>query len=76
MSETRIDISEVQKRFPELLQLASTGNEIIVTQDDEPRAKLVAIAKGQRRVAGLHPDAIQPADDFKDALPESFWAGQ
>jgi antitoxin (DNA-binding transcriptional repressor) of toxin-antitoxin stability system len=76
MSETRIDINDLPKRFPELLENAASGNEIVVTQGNVPRAKLVVIEQPRHRVAGLHPGTIQTSDDFDAPLPENFWAGQ
>jgi hypothetical protein len=46
-----------------------------VTEDGVPRARLLPLQALQpvaSRVPGLHPGAIQPADDFDEPLPEEF----
>jgi antitoxin (DNA-binding transcriptional repressor) of toxin-antitoxin stability system len=74
MSTTLIDIQDLPHRFKELVSLAAAGAEVIVTEGDVPRARLVPLATGQPRVAGLHPGAFVMADDFDAPLPDDFWA--
>jgi antitoxin (DNA-binding transcriptional repressor) of toxin-antitoxin stability system len=75
MSTTTIDIQELPSRFGEIVSLAATGTEIIVTEGNVPRAKLVPLPSGQPRVPNLHPGAFQIADDFDAPLPDDFWLG-
>jgi antitoxin (DNA-binding transcriptional repressor) of toxin-antitoxin stability system len=75
MAATVIDIKELPARFQEVVSLAMAGTDIIVTEGNVPRARLVPLAADRARVPGLHPGAIKAADDFDAALPEDFWAG-
>jgi antitoxin (DNA-binding transcriptional repressor) of toxin-antitoxin stability system len=75
MSPTLVDVQELPSRLSELLSLAATGAEVIVTEGQIPRARLVPLPTGQGRVAGLHAGAIQAEDDFDAPLPETFWLG-
>jgi len=75
MATTVIDVKELPTKFAEIVSLAAAGAEVIVTEGNVPRAKLVPLAVGQPRVAGLHTGAIQTTADFDAPLPENFWAG-
>jgi antitoxin (DNA-binding transcriptional repressor) of toxin-antitoxin stability system len=75
MPATTIEIHELPARFGEIVALATAGAEVIVTEGNIPRARLVPLAPGQARVAGLHRGAIQTTDDFDAPLPEDFWTG-
>jgi prevent-host-death family protein len=71
-----IEVSEAQERLGELLTLVAAGFEVILTGRGTPLARIVAIeAPAQRRIPGLHPGAIQMADDFDAPLPDEFWSG-
>jgi antitoxin (DNA-binding transcriptional repressor) of toxin-antitoxin stability system len=73
MPVSTIDIHELPARLEEMLSQASTGTEIIVTERDVPRAKLVPLARGPQRVPDLHPGAFVLADDFDAPLSEEEW---
>jgi antitoxin (DNA-binding transcriptional repressor) of toxin-antitoxin stability system len=73
---TTIDIHELPARLDEALALTSAGREVILLDGKVPRARLVPIGGTGPRVAGLHPNAIQPSADFDEPLPDEFWAGQ
>ena len=76
MASTEIEVRELPVRLSEMLSLAAAGTEVIVTDGSVPRARLVPLsAPGQARVPGLHPGAMQAADDFDAPLPEEFWTG-
>jgi antitoxin (DNA-binding transcriptional repressor) of toxin-antitoxin stability system len=56
--------------------MATRGTEVIVTEGNVPRAKLIPLPLPvQARVAGLHPGAIRTSEDFDAPLPEEFWTG-
>ena len=40
-----IDINEAKRRLPELIEQASSGDEVIITKSGQPIVKLVAITK-------------------------------
>jgi len=76
MTVTTVDIREAQAQLLHLLALALQGGDVVISKDDVPIAKLVPIeAQTKRRVAGLHPGAMQMSDDFNAPLPDDFWMG-
>lgn len=77
MITTTIDIHEAQKHLYELLSSVKTGEEIILTKDNAPIARLTPLANATaHRVAGLHAGAIWTSADFDEPLPDSFWTGE
>ena len=59
-----------------LLALVRSGEEIVLTENDKPLARLVPIvSEGAPRVAGLHPNAMVMSPDFDAPLPDEFWLG-
>lgn len=75
MSTTTVEVQDLQARFGELLSLAAAGTEVIVTEGQVPRARLVPLVPGRARILGLHQGDIQTSDDFDAPLPEDFWTG-
>jgi antitoxin (DNA-binding transcriptional repressor) of toxin-antitoxin stability system len=72
-----VDLSEPDTSLAELVILATSGTQVIVTRSGSPVAKLVLIeASPQPRVPDLHPGAFLPSDDFDAPLPDEFWAGE
>jgi prevent-host-death family protein len=65
----KIDISEAQIQLLHLLDLAIAGQEIVITQGDQPVARLVSIAPN-RSLFGNDKDKIFMSDDFEASLPE------
>jgi len=74
MARVTIDVRDLPSRFAEVVA-AAAGEEIIITDGQIPRAKLVPLARGEPRVPGLHPGAIQTTDDFDAPLTDTFWTG-
>lgn len=71
-----VDVREAQAQLPELLTLALEGNDVIISEDDKPVARLVPMTRSkQKRVAGLNRGAILMSDDFDEPLPDEFWTG-
>jgi antitoxin (DNA-binding transcriptional repressor) of toxin-antitoxin stability system len=75
MAVTQVDVRELPVRLAELLALAGAGTEVIVTEGNVPRARLLPLGAARTRIPGLHPGSITVADDFDAPLPEDFWAG-
>jgi antitoxin (DNA-binding transcriptional repressor) of toxin-antitoxin stability system len=72
-----IDVHDLPNRLTEMVSLATGGTEVVVTDGDTPRAKLVPLSPPvQTRVAGLHAGALRTSEDFDAPLPEEFWAGK
>ena len=76
MTLITIEVQDAQHQLAELLKLVATGTEIILTEDQKPRARLVPIIpQALHRVPGLHPGSMIPTHDFDDPLPDEFWTG-
>jgi antitoxin (DNA-binding transcriptional repressor) of toxin-antitoxin stability system len=69
----QVELDELQTQLPSLIEQALRGEEVVITQADQPVLKLVRIvdgrprrkrgsAKGQIRMA---PDFDAPLDDFQ-----------
>lgn len=75
MSSTQVELSDLGTRFAEVLALAESGTDVVLTEQQIPRARLVPL-ESSRRIAGLHPGAIQTSADFDEPLPDACWTGQ
>ena len=74
----RVSLNEAQARLPELVKGLASGDEVLITDGDEPVARLVSqgrgmgrarqpgSAKGKLRVVVEDDEHL---DDFKDYLP-------
>ncbi|MCP4715705.1 MAG: toxin-antitoxin (TA) system antitoxin [Deltaproteobacteria bacterium] len=71
-----VDIKTAKSQLAQLLTFALKGNEIIITDHDTPRAKIVPIpASRQSRIAGLNKGKIHVSKDFDEPLSDRFWTG-
>jgi prevent-host-death family protein len=72
-----VEIADAQQSLSELVDLASMGNEIIISRGEQPVARLVGIAPRSRtpHVPDLSPDSVWMAADFDEPLPDEFWVG-
>jgi antitoxin (DNA-binding transcriptional repressor) of toxin-antitoxin stability system len=75
---TTIDIHALPAQFAEMLALAEEGNEVIVTENDVPRAVLdpIPVPTWKPRILGLGPGSITMNEDFNVPLPDEFWLGE
>lgn len=72
-----VDVRHPEVPLPELVRWAREGAEVVLSEDGEPLARVVAIARpGGQRTPGLHLGAMTAAEDFDEALDERFWAGE
>lgn len=72
-----VNIDEAKSQLQDLLALASEGDEIIITDEGKPLARLVPIsASKKKRVAGLNRGQIWTSEDFDEPLPDELWTGQ
>jgi antitoxin (DNA-binding transcriptional repressor) of toxin-antitoxin stability system len=75
--KTTVDIHKAKTQLPKLLSLALKGNEVVITEYDKPRAKIVPVgAIAGMRTAGLHKGKIKTSRDFDAPLPDGFWTGE
>ncbi len=65
METITIDVQQTQPSLSELLLLLAKGEEVVLTEKDEPLAKMISLkSTAKPRVAGLHLGAMQMSDDF------------
>ncbi len=78
MPEQTINIEKIEKQLSDLLAIVSDGNEVVISQNGKPLARLEPITakKKKKRVAGLNRGMIQTGDDFDAPLPDEFWLGK
>jgi prevent-host-death family protein len=75
---TQIDIAEALMQMPQLLDVAISGEEIIITKDNQPVVKLVPISSLKKRrsplfgvdkgLIAISDDFDEPLEDFKDYM--------
>ncbi|MFN8486779.1 MAG: type II toxin-antitoxin system prevent-host-death family antitoxin [Caldilineaceae bacterium] len=76
MNTKTVDVQEAQTQLAQLLALALEGNDVVITEDNVPLARLVPVQpEPLRRVASLHKGAIRMQADFNEPLPDEFWLG-
>jgi antitoxin (DNA-binding transcriptional repressor) of toxin-antitoxin stability system len=74
-----VTLKDAQARLPELIAGLRPGEEIVITRDETPVARLVAEAPPQRQprrpgtlkgtVLYMAPDFDAPLDEFKEYMP-------
>lgn len=74
----RIDLNQAQARLPQLLEIALRGEEIIITRDEQPIAKIVPLTAADnnddgdlqlgsaRDVLIIHEDFDAPLEEFAE----------
>ncbi|MEW6489695.1 MAG: toxin-antitoxin (TA) system antitoxin [Thermodesulfobacteriota bacterium] len=77
MDTKTIDVRKKQIQLPELMRWVRAGTEVVLSEGDQPFARVVPIARApEQRKPGLHPGAMTTADDFDAPLDDQFWAGK
>ncbi|HLF88528.1 MAG TPA: DUF2281 domain-containing protein [Anaerolineales bacterium] len=68
---TLIDVQQAQKQFAKLIELAMSGEEVIIEKDNHPIVKLTAVKRSKKqRKFGSAKGMIQIADDFDEPLED------
>jgi prevent-host-death family protein len=70
---TKLDISQAKSDLSKLLDLAIQGEEIVITQDDKPVAKISPIKRPLKRGSAkgkvwMSDDFDQPLEDFQEYM--------
>ena len=65
---TQLDITQAKLDLAELLDLAIKGEEIVITQDDKPVAKISPIKRPLKR--GSAKGKVWMSDDFDEPLED------
>ncbi len=69
-------VDATKAKLPDLISLVTAGNEVILTEDNKPIARIVPVTTSTaERVAGLHAGSIWTSADFDKPLSDDFWAG-
>lgn len=73
---TPISIEDAQARSSELIRLLKPGEELIITENNQPVARLLPAGGGRKRTLGtlqgtvqyMAPDFDAPLDDFREYM--------
>lgn len=71
---TQVDLNQAKDRFLELVELAASGEEVLISRKDEPLVRLTSVAqpRKQRRFGSakglieIGEDFDEPLDDFEE----------
>ncbi|MGK7877354.1 MAG: type II toxin-antitoxin system Phd/YefM family antitoxin [Xenococcaceae cyanobacterium] len=68
---TQLDITQAKSNLSKVIDLAIKGEEIVITQDDKPVAKISPIKHPLKRGSakgkvGMSDDFDEPLEDFKE----------
>jgi prevent-host-death family protein len=76
---TEVTLAEAQAKLPELVAAAARGEEVVITQPNQPAIKLVPLptttkprpqfGSGKGLILYMAPDFDAPLDDFKEYMP-------
>jgi prevent-host-death family protein len=68
----QVDFIETKEKLLELIEAAMRGEEVAITQDNQPVVKLVVIPKQSKpnRQAGSAKGMVSMSDDFDEPLEE------
>lgn len=72
---TTVDIEELPTELAELLTLAGSGNEVVISRGSRPVARLLPVRERRPRIGNLNPGSITTSEDFDAPLPDEFWLG-
>jgi prevent-host-death family protein len=67
---TQVGIREAKAHLSKLLRQVAGGEEIVITRDGVPVARLVPVEERPRRDFGIDRGRFEVPEDFDSALPE------
>lgn len=67
---TQLDITQAKSNLSRLLDLAIDGEEIIITQNNQPVAKIVPLSVKRPLKFGSARDKVWMSDDFDEPLKD------
>ena len=65
-----IDVDQAKTRLEELIEQAARGEEIVITRNDRPVARLSAVGDERRRRFGSAGGEIWMSEDFDEPLDD------
>lgn len=72
---THVGVHKAKTDLSKLLKRVAMGEEIIITSNGEPVAKLVGVSTGKKRTLGMDEGLFTVPEDFNDSLPDDLLAG-
>lgn len=66
----QVGIREAKAHLSKLLRQVAAGEEIVITRDGVPVARLVPVEERPRRVFGIDRGRFEVPEDFDSPLPE------
>lgn len=69
---TEVGVHEAKSTLSELLRRVATGEEVVITRDGEPVARLVPVHGPERRDFGADRGRFELPADFNDPLPNDL----
>jgi prevent-host-death family protein len=69
---TEVGVHEAKSTLSELLRRVATGEEVVITRDGEPVARLIPVEGRQRRGFGADRGRFELPADFDDPLPDDL----
>ena len=70
---TTIDVRDLPARLDALIAEAEEGTEVLVSDGNMVRARLVPVKRVNRMQPGLFRGAITTTDDFDEPMSDDFW---
>ena len=70
---TTIDVRDLPSRLDAVIAEAEEGTEVLVSDGNTVRARLVPFPKVSRMQPGLFRGAITTTDDFDEPMSDNFW---
>lgn len=67
---TTIDINQALTKITELLEIASNGEEVIITKDNQYWVKLVSVGEKRSSLFGSDKNIISISEDFDEPLED------
>jgi prevent-host-death family protein len=67
-----VNIAEAKARLPELVQRAARGEEIVISRNGRPQARLVPLPAQKPRVPGRGAGKWKIVGNFNDPLPREL----
>lgn len=76
MTIKTVEAHEAQQQLVESIAQVAAGTEVILTDGQTPRARLVPLTPvSPRPVPGFHAGSITISANFDAPLPDDFWTG-
>jgi antitoxin (DNA-binding transcriptional repressor) of toxin-antitoxin stability system len=76
MSVHYVTVVEAEKRFAELFELATKGEEILIDDGHGKTVKIIVQDARPEQLFGKYAGKIKVRADFDEELDESFWLGE